>query len=196
MRSPPGAIKILWAFASIPPRRTSLLRWRSRTSPTNKPQHPCWASSANWRRVPPPNSTNSSDDLLFPFRCFPSACGTSSLRCGVEWIVLRIFRGVLGARNIQVDDDRLLPAAHDHRLPRLVLSRIQLLMRHIRRDVYKISRARFIDELQIISPAKTRATAHYIDHGFELTMMMRAGLGIGMHNHGSRPKFFRARAGV
>ena len=69
-------------------------------------------------------------------------------------IRLRRVAFVLRARNIQIHHNRLLSAAHHHRLHRHIRSRIQLLMRHKRRHVNKISRPRFVNKLQIVAPAK------------------------------------------
>jgi hypothetical protein len=111
---------------------------------------------------------------------------------GVEGIVLRIVGRVFRAGNIQIDDDGFLTAAHDHRLDRLVFAGIQLLMRNVGRNVDEISWAGFVDELQIVSPAKAGAAAHYVDYSFQFAVMMRAGLSIGMHHYSSRPELLRA----
>src|SRR5208283_160720 len=115
---------------------------------------------------------------------------------GVKRIVLWGVRSVLWTRNVQVDDDRLLATAHDHRLHWLVFARVQLLMRDVGRNVDEISRTRFIDELQMISPAKARAAPHHVDHSFQFSMMMRTGLGIGVHHDGSRPELLRTDSGT
>ena len=104
--------------------------------------------------------------------------------------------GVLGAWNVQVDDDGLLAAADDHCLYRLILASVQFLMRDVWRDVDEVSGAGFVDELEMVSPAKACAASHYIDHGFKFPVVMRAGPGIGMHNNRSRPEFLRADSGM
>jgi hypothetical protein len=108
-------------------------------------------------------------------------------RCGVKRIVLRRIRSVFGARDIQIDDDGLLSTANDYCLYRLVFAGVQFLMRNVGRNVDEVSGAGFIDELEIVSPAKAGAAAHDIDDSFELSVMMWAGLGVGMHDHGSCP---------
>src|SRR5580658_8542455 len=69
-------------------------------------------------------------------------------------------------------------------------------MRHVGRNVDEISRSRFVDELQTVSPAKARAAPHDVDHSLQFAMMMRTGLGIRMHHDRSRPKFLRADSGT
>jgi hypothetical protein len=95
----------------------------------------------------------------------------------------------LGARNIQVDYDRLLPAAHNHGLDRMIGPCIELLVRHIRRHIDEVSGTGFINKFQTVSPAKPRAAANDIKHGLQFSMMVRACLGAGVDHHGSRPKF-------
>src|SRR5580700_4767131 len=69
-------------------------------------------------------------------------------------------------------------------------------MRHKRWYVDKVSRAGFVDKLQTISPAEPGATTHDIDNCFDLTMMVRTGLGVRVHHHCSGPQFVGAHAGM
>lgn len=97
----------------------------------------------------------------------------------MERIVFRSVGSVFGTGNIQIHDDRLLAAAHDDCLDRLVFARVQFLMRNVGRNVDEISRAGFIDKLQIISPAKAGAAAYHVDDGFEFSVMMGPVLALG-----------------
>ena len=65
-------------------------------------------------------------------------------------------------------------------------------MRHVRRHVDEIAGAGFGNKLQLVAPAHARLAADHINHAFHRAVMMRAGLGLGMNHHGSRPQFFRA----
>ena len=118
--------------------------------------------------------------------------------CGVilRRVALRSFGGVFGTWNLEVDDDRLLAAANDYGLHRLIFAGVQLLMRHVGRDIDEVSRASFIDEFQMISPAKAGAAAHDVDHGFEFPMVMGTSLRVGMYKHRSRPELLRADSGT
>jgi len=109
---------------------------------------------------------------------------------------LWIVRSVLRTRNIQIDYDWFLAAADDYRLYRLVFSSVQLLMRDVGRNVDEVSRAGFIDELEIVSPAKACAATDYVDYGFEFAVMMRTGSCVGMHYDCSSPEFLRADFGM
>jgi eukaryotic-like serine/threonine-protein kinase len=114
----------------------------------------------------------------------------------MERIVSRSVRTILRARNIQIDDNRLLAAAHDYGLDRLVFARIQFLMRNVGRYVNKVSRSCLVNELQMVSPTKARSPAHDVDHGFQFSVVMRPGLGIRMHHHRSRPQLLRTHPRV
>src|ERR1700733_7236215 len=105
---------------------------------------------------------------------------------------IRSILSILRARNIQINHHRLLPATHNHSLYRLVLARIQLLVRNVRRHINKITGPRLLDKLPLISPAEPRPASHNINHGFQLPMMMRPGLGVGMYHDRSRPELLRA----
>jgi hypothetical protein len=60
-------------------------------------------------------------------------------------------------------------------------------MRHIGRYENKIAGAGFRGELQVLAPAHPRLALDDKDDAFEMTMMMRAGLGVGLDRHGARP---------
>jgi hypothetical protein len=94
----------------------------------------------------------------------------------VKRVILGSVGTILRTRNVQIDDDRLLAAAHNHCLHWFILARVQFLMRNVRRNVDEVPWARLIDELQVISPAKTCPAPYDVDHGFQFTMMMRPGV--------------------
>ena len=123
-------------------------------------------------------------------------CSSTLSRCGVKWVVLGSVGNVLRTWNVQIDDDGILTTAHDHCLHWLVLTRVQFLVRNVGRNIDEVTRTRLIDELQMISPAKARTAPYDVDHGFQFPMMMRAGLGIGLHHHRSRPELLRADSGT
>jgi hypothetical protein len=81
-------------------------------------------------------------------------------------------------RNVQIHDHRLLPAAHDHSFHWLILFGVQLLVRHVGRDVHEVSRTGLVHKLQPLSPAKSRAASNNVDHRFQFAVMMRSRLGI------------------
>src|ERR1700733_11217388 len=114
----------------------------------------------------------------------------------MEWIVLWSVGSVLGTGDVEVDDNGLLAAAHDHGLYRLVFARVKLLVGNVGRDVDEVSGPCFVNEFQLVSPAKAGAAAYDVDYSFEFAMMMRSGLRIGMNHHGSGPQFLRANFGM
>jgi hypothetical protein len=106
-------------------------------------------------------------------------------------IGLRRIRIILRARNIEIYHNRLLPASHQHRLDRRVRPRIQLLMRHIRRNVNKIPRPSLIHKLQFLAPAQPSPPAHNVNHRLKFPVMMRPRLRPRMDSHRSSPKLLR-----
>ena len=96
---------------------------------------------------------------------------------------------------IEVHRHRLAVGAHQHAFQHLVAAGVDLLVRHVGRDVDEVARTRFGDELKVLAPAHPRASFQDVDDAFEVTMVVSAGLGIGMDRHGARPDLLRADAG-
>jgi len=109
-------------------------------------------------------------------------------------IILGRVRTIFRTWDIQIDDNRLLAAAHDHGLNWLVGASIQFLMRNVRRHIDEISRPGLIHEFELIAPAKTRAPAHDINHSLQLTMVMRTSLGTRLHDDRPGPQFLRSHS--
>ena len=88
--------------------------------------------------------------LVLVFHNFPCGCGWMlSTQCTSS--------GFSTIGDVEVHDDRLLAAAHQHARQRLVVARVDLLVRHVRRHVDEVARARFGDELELVAPAHARA---------------------------------------
>jgi len=56
----------------------------------------------------------------------------------------------------QIDRNSLIVTPHKHTLKRLVLIRVDLLMRHIRRDEDEVARSCFRCELELLAPSIIR----------------------------------------
>ena len=69
-------------------------------------------------------------------------------------------------------------------------------MRHIGGHIDKIARSGFSSEFESLAPAHARPPAHHIDHAFEMPVMMRASLGIGVDGHRPGPDLLRSGAGM
>ena len=89
--------------------------------------------------------------------------------------------------DVQVDDHRLLIAPHQHAFQRLVGAGVDFLVRDEGRDVDEVAGSRLGGEFQRVAPAHPGAAAHHIDHAFQLAMMVRAGLGVGMDRDRAGP---------
>src|SRR3954465_12441909 len=92
---------------------------------------------------------------------------------------------------IEVDHDRLLTAAHDDAGERLVSAGIDLLVRHVRRDVDEVAGTRLRRELESLPPTHPRLAADHVDHALDRTVMMRTGLRIGVYDDRARPELLR-----
>lgn len=95
-------------------------------------------------------------------------------------------RGFWSAQ-IQIDDNRILSVSYDYGLANLVRACIDLLVRHIRRNVDKIARPRFLAEFQLITPPHSNSALNDVQNSLQLPMVMRSSLGIGLNQHRAGP---------
>lgn len=149
-------------------------------------------------------STNPSLTLVGP-RLSPLAV-TASLKLGSAAVRQMIARSIgrvsvvnppdlLGRLNrgyVQVDDDRFLPASHEYAFERLIGAGVDLLVRHVRRDVDEVAGSGVSGELEMIAPTYASAAFDDVDDAFKLAVMMRSGFGVGMDGDSARPQFTRA----
>jgi len=96
--------------------------------------------------------------------------------------------GRLDGRNVEVDDDRFLPASHEDAFERLIGAGVDLLVRNVRRDVDEVAGSGFSGELEMIAPTQTRFAFDDVDDAFKLAVMMSPGLGVGMDGDRARPE--------
>jgi len=96
--------------------------------------------------------------------------------------------------DVEIDRHRLAVRAHQHTFQHFVATRIDLLMRHVRRHIDEIAGTGLRGELQMLAPAHPRLALHHIDDALEVAVMMRAGLGVGPDRHRAGPQFLRAGA--
>jgi hypothetical protein len=97
------------------------------------------------------------------------------------------FARGLGTLDIQIHDNRILPASDDHSLARHVRVSIDFLMRDVWRNVNEIPGASLIAELQLIAPAHARPAPNDVKHRFQLAVVVSAGFGIWLHDYSSGP---------
>ena len=91
------------------------------------------------------------------------------------------------AIDFQVDDDRLLAAAGEHALQRLVVEGVDLLVWHERWDVDETAGACLVGLFQPRTPAHPGTAPEDIDDAFELAVMVRAGPRAGMDGDRAGP---------
>src|SRR6185503_17358080 len=100
------------------------------------------------------------------------------------------FLWLLYDRDVEIHDDRFLTAAHEHARERLIVVRVDLLVRNVWRHVDEVAGAGFRDELELIAPAHPRLSADDVDHAFHRAVMVRAGFRLRMDHHGAGPQLF------
>src|SRR5215472_12388058 len=110
----------------------------------------------------------------------------------VDWIdPANLFRP-LDRLDVEIDDDRLVVAAHQYAFERLVGRGIDLLVRHIRRHEDEIAGAGFGDVFEPLAPAHPRPPLEDINDALEMAVMMRAGLCIWVDLDRAGPDLLRA----
>src|SRR5581483_2251099 len=106
------------------------------------------------------------------------------------------FFRLFGSGDVEVHHHRLLAAAAEHAGQRLGVGGVDLLVGNVRRDVDEVAGACFGDEFEPLAPAHARRSAHYVNHAFHRTVVMRPGLGPGMDHYRPGPELFRPGARV
>src|SRR4030095_8766777 len=96
-------------------------------------------------------------------------------------------------RDVEIYDDRLLPATHDNTFERLICISIDLLVRDKRRNINKVTRSGFSGEFETITPAHPRSSFDDVNHAFKFAVMMGSGLCVGVDGDGARPELRGAR---
>ncbi|ESZ02477.1 hypothetical protein X737_38370 [Mesorhizobium sp. L48C026A00] len=66
-------------------------------------------------------------------------------------------------------------------------------MRHVGRDIDEVAGTGFRDIFQVVAPAHARLALDHIDDAFQIAVVMRAGLGVGVDGHRAGPDLFGTR---
>jgi hypothetical protein len=106
-----------------------------------------------------------------------------------------LFRRLDGSY-VEVHHDRFLSAPHDHALEGLIGAGVDLLMRHVRRYIDKVTGTGFSGELELIAPTHASAARDDVDDAFKVTVMMCSGLGIWVDPDRASPELRGARPRV
>src|SRR6202020_3589279 len=106
------------------------------------------------------------------------------------------FRIGFDARQVEIDYDRLLAAAHQHAGQRRLVTGVDLLVRDEGRHVDEIARAGFGHEFETVAPAHAGAPADHIDDALYGPMVMRPSLRLRVNDDGPGPQLLRPRPGV
>ena len=106
------------------------------------------------------------------------------------------FLGRLDGWDVEVDDYRFLSAANQHALERLTRAGVDLLMRHVRRNIDEVACVCLGGELEVLAPPHPSAALHNIDHALEIAVMMRSGLCVWVNADRASPELACARPRV
>lgn len=91
----------------------------------------------------------------------------------------------------QIHCNRLAVTPHQHTLQLLVLHGIDLLVRHVRRDVDKVARPGFGRELESLAPSHARLALDHVDDALEVAVVVGTRFGVGVDLDGAGPEFLR-----
>ena len=97
---------------------------------------------------------------------------------------------------IEINYDRILTASYDYGLTGFVGASVDLLMRHVRRNVDEVARSSFAAKFQMIPPSHPSPAAHDVEDGFQLAVMVRSGLCVGLDENCAGPQFAGSCSGV
>ena len=104
--------------------------------------------------------------------------------------------GWLGTLDVEIHHDRVLTASYDDGLTGFVGESVDLLVRHIRRNIDEVAGSCFTAEFQVVSPSHASSAANNVEDGFELAVLVRAGLSVRLNYHRAGPQFAGSRSGV
>lgn len=94
----------------------------------------------------------------------------------------------LGGVDVQINDHGFVAAAHQDAFEWSIAESIDLLVGNEGRYKNKITGLRPRGEFQSIAPAHARRAAHDVNDTFQRAVVMRAGLGVRLNGHSSRPQ--------
>ena len=101
------------------------------------------------------------------------------------------FLHPFGSIDVEVDHHRFIVAAHQHAFERRIARAVNLLVRHIGRYEYEIACIGLGDELEPVAPAHPRHAAHHVDDALQRAVVVCAGFGVRMYDHGPGPNLLR-----
>src|ERR1700730_14050379 len=114
----------------------------------------------------------------------------------VNWVDPRDGLGLLHGFNVEVDNNCLLVAAHNHAFQRLLRQRIYFLMRHVGRNINEVARPGLRGVFQMFAPTHAGAPGYDVNNALERSMMVRSGSGIRLDSDRPGPDFLGSDASV
>jgi hypothetical protein len=102
----------------------------------------------------------------------------------------------LWAFDIEIDHDGILTTSYDDSFTGFVGEGVDLLVRHVWRNIDEIAGAGFTAEFQVVAPSHAGPAANDIEDGFQVAVVVRAGLGVGLDYNCAGPQSAGSRSGV
>ena len=97
---------------------------------------------------------------------------------------------------VEVHHDGVLTASDDDSFAGLVGASVDLLVRYERRNIDEIARSGFTAEFEVVSPPHASPAANNVEDCFELAVVMRSGLCVGLDYDRAGPQLTGSRSGV
>ena len=107
-----------------------------------------------------------------------------------------VVPGGLRAFEVEVHHDRVLAASYDYGFTGFARKSVDLLMRHVGRNINEVARSGLAAEFQMIAPSHASPAAHNVEDGLQLAVMVRPGPGVGLDYDCAGPEFARPSPGV
>ena len=124
-----------------------------------------------------------------------TSCATLLSTVGMErgW---RRGTGWFRTCEVEIHYDRVLTASDDDGFTGFVGESVDLLVRYERRNIDEITCSGFTAELEAVAPPHASPAANYVEDGFELAVVMRSSLCVGLDYHRAGPQLACSRSGV
>src|ERR1051325_1993727 len=124
-----------------------------------------------------------------------SLAGPRCSSMAVDWVYPANLFWFFDRLDLEVDDDRLVVAAHQHAFEGFIARGVDLLVRHIGRHEDEVARPSLGDVFEGVAPAHPRPALQHVNDAFERAVVVRPGLGVGMDVHGAGPDLLCAHSG-
>ena len=104
--------------------------------------------------------------------------------------------GGLRALDVKIDDDGVLTASHHDSLTGFIGSSVDLLVRHVWRNIDEIAGPGLTAEFQVVSPSHAGPAANDVEDGLQVAVVVGTSLRVGLDYNRAGPQFGRSGSGM